>query len=334
MSDSRGTFDRIRALLEEGAIAPTPSNYEFLYRYVTGADPQLVEAVDGARREHGQLADRNLAHIRRDLYGTGRAGVGKVLEDTEQQLARMNDYIERQDAGARDYASKLSRSDLDASATLERQRQMLADMIEATNQMLSTTEQLQAELAASSREIDILKADLEIARVDARSDALTGLSNRKACCDYLDAQLDRAFAEDRPLSLIFLDIDHFKKFNDNFGHRMGDEVLRLVSASLERFFHGRGFVARWGGEEFVIVMPMHEAEDATQFAERFRQHIGSRAVKGSQSGREVGRVTLSLGVAGLIAGDSAQTLIDRADAALYDAKADGRDRVVCWKAAA
>jgi diguanylate cyclase len=334
VSDSRGTFDRIRALLEEGAIAPTPSNYEFLYRYVTGADPQLVEAVDAVRREAGQLADRSVAHIRRDLYGTGRAGVGKVLEDTEQQLARMNDYIERQDAGARDYASRLSRSDLDASATLERQRQMLADMIDATNQMLSTTEQLQAELAASSREIDVLKADLEIARVDARSDALTGLSNRKACCDYLDAQLDRAFGEGRPLSLIFLDIDHFKKFNDNFGHRMGDEVLRLVSVALERFFHGRGFVARWGGEEFVIVMPMHEAEEATQFAERFRQHIGNRAVKGSQSGREVGRVTLSLGVAGLIAGDTPQTLIDRADAALYDAKAEGRDRVVCWKAAA
>jgi diguanylate cyclase len=84
----------------------------------------------------------------------------------------------------------------------------------------------------------------------------------------------------------------------------------------------------------VIVMPMHEAEEATQFAERFRQHIGNRAVKGSQSGREVGRVTLSLGVAGLIAGDTPQTLIDRADAALYDAKAEGRDRVVCWKAAA
>ncbi|MVW54118.1 diguanylate cyclase [Sphingomonas sp. MAH-6] len=334
VSESRGTFDRIRALLEEGAIAPTPSNYDFLYRYVTGADPQLVDAVDVARRNNGALADRTIAHIRRELYGTGRQGVGRILEDTEAQLARMNDYVERQDAGARDYASKLSRSDIDASATLERQRQMLAEMIEATNHMLSTTEQLQAELAASSREIDILKQDLEIARVDARSDALTGLSNRKACCDYLDAQLERARNEGRPLSLIFLDIDHFKKFNDNFGHRMGDEVLRLVSASLERFFHGRGFVARWGGEEFVIVMPMHEAEEASQFAERFRQHIGSRAVKARQSGREVGRVTLSLGVAGLLPEDSAQTLIDRADAALYDAKADGRDRVVCWKAAA
>ena len=335
VTDTAGIFDRIQALLAEGGIAPTPSNYEFLYRYVTVADPQLVAAFDAAQAA-GPIGDRTLGNIRRELYGTGRIGIGRVLEDTEAQLARMNDYIERQDAGTRDYQTRLgaSRSDLDASATLERQRTMLAEMIEATNAMLATTEQLQTELAASSREIDILKTDLEIARVDARSDALTGLSNRKACCDYLDAQIERAETEQRPLSLIFLDIDHFKKFNDNYGHRIGDEVLRLVSASLESFFHGRGFVSRWGGEEFVIVMPMHEADEAAEFAERFRQHIGTRTVRTRQTGREIGRVTLSLGVSGLIAGDTAQHIIDRADAALYDAKADGRDRVVCWKAAA
>ena len=335
VTDTAGIFDRIQALLAEGGIAPTPSNYEFLYRYVTGADPQLVAAFDAAQAA-GPIGDRTLGNIRRELYGTGRIGIGRVLEDTEAQLARMNDYIERQDAGTRDYQTRLgaSRSDLDASATLERQRTMLAEMIEATNAMLATTEQLQTELAASSREIDILKTDLEIARVDARSDALTGLSNRKACCDYLDAQIERAETEQRPLSLIFLDIDHFKKFNDNYGHRIGDEVLRLVSASLESFFHGRGFVSRWGGEEFVIVMPMHEADEAAEFAERFRQHIGTRTVRTRQTGREIGRVTLSLCVSGLIAGDTAQHIIDRADAALYDAKADGRDRVVCWKSAA
>src|ERR1700756_2905355 len=155
VSDTKGTFDRIRALLEEGGIAPTPTNYEFLYRYVTGADPQLIEAVDAVRRTTGQFGERVLANIRRELYGTGRAGVGRVLEDTETQLARMNDYIERSDADARSYASRLDvrRSDLnadaatplDAGATLERQRSMLAEMIEATNAMLATTEQLQSE---------------------------------------------------------------------------------------------------------------------------------------------------------------------------------------------
>jgi len=335
VADTNNIFGRIQALLAQGDIPPTPTNYEFLYRYVTGADPQLVAAFDTAQAT-GVVGERTLGTIRRELYGTGRVGIGRVLDETETQLARMNDYIERQDAGTRDYKQRLgaSRSDLDASVTLDRQRTMLAEMIEATGTMLATTEQLQSELAASSREIDILKADLEIARVDARSDALTGLANRKACCDYLDAQIIRAEADDQPLGLIFLDIDHFKKFNDSYGHRVGDEVLRLVSASLESFFHGRGFVSRWGGEEFVIVMPLHGAEETAAFAERFRQHIGTRTVRTRQSGQEIGRVTMSLGVAGLLPGDAAQQIIDRADSALYDAKADGRDRVVCWRAAA
>jgi diguanylate cyclase len=332
VSGTPGLIDRINALMTEGAVEPTPSNYEFFYRYVTGADPQLVEAVDAVRDTAGVVGERAISHIRRELYGNGGTGVGRLLEDTERQLARMNDYVERSDADARTYRDRLgsSRTDLDAAATLERQRTMLAEMIEATNTMINTTEQLQNELADSSREIDMLKADLEIARVESRSDALTGLSNRKACCDYLDAQIARATAEERPLSLIFLDIDFFKKFNDNFGHRMGDEVLRLVAQNLERFFHGRGFVSRWGGEEFVIVMPSYDAEEAVAQAELFRQHIATRTVRTRQSGREIGRITLSLGVSELIADDSAQKIIDRADHALYDAKANGRDRVVCW----
>lgn len=334
MSEQASLYERIQTLMAEAALEPSPTNYEFFYRYVTGADPQLVGAVDAVMRTNGKLTDRAVANIRRELYGTGGVGVGRVLEDAEKQIARMTGYVEQTDAGARSYRDRLGRSDVDASATLERQRAMLQEMIEATNTMLSQTEQLQSELAHSSREIDMLKADLEIARVESRSDALTGLSNRKACCDYLEAQILRATTDARPLSLIFLDIDYFKKFNDNFGHRMGDEVLRLVSASLERSFHGTGFVSRWGGEEFVVVMPNFEVAEAVEYAERFRQHIGSRTVRARQSGREVGRITLSLGVSEMIAGDTTQSIIDRADHALYDAKADGRDRVVCWKEAA
>lgn len=332
VSDTPGLIDRIRALMDEGEVDPTPSNYEFFYRYMTGADPQLIEAVNAARSATGKVDERMISSIRRELYGNGSTGVSRLLEDTERQLVHMNDYVEKSDADARSYRDRLGigRRDLDAAATLERQRTMLAEMIEATNTMIATTELLQTELTDSSREIDMLKADLEIARVESRSDALTGLANRKACCDYLDAQIVRAVVEQQPLSLIFVDIDFFKKFNDNFGHRMGDEVLRLVAQNLERFFHGRGFVSRWGGEEFVIIMPALDADEAVAQAELFRQHIATRTVRARQSGREIGKITLSLGVTALIADDTAQAIIDRADDALYDAKANGRDRVVCW----
>lgn len=333
MSEKPGLFECIKTLLGEAGLDPSPANYEFCYRYLTGADHQLIEAVDAVRGA-GRLNARAVANIRRELYGTGAAGLSQLLEDAERHLTRMTGYVEQSDADARSYRDRLGRSDLDGDLTLERQRAMLAEMIDATNTMIAQTELLQKELVQSTREIDVLKADLEIARVDARSDALTGLANRKACCDYLDAQIARARHDGRPLSLIFLDIDHFKKFNDNFGHRMGDEVLRLVAQRLEKAFHGAGFVARWGGEEFVAVLPGFNAEEAFGYAERLRVDMASRTVRARATGREVGRITLSLGVADLVPQDSAQTLVDRADQALYDAKAEGRDRVVRWQEAA
>jgi len=334
VADGADLFDRIRRLLDESGLDPTPSHYEFFYRYATGADPQLTEAVDAIRRSGGAIRARTIATLRRELYGIG--SVGRLLDDAESQLARMGSYLEQSETDARSYRRKLgaSRSHLDATTDYDRQRAMLAEMIEATNAMLDATAQLQSELTTSSREVDKLRADLEIARVESRTDPLTGLFNRKACIDYLDAQILRARSEDRPLSLIFLDIDHFKRFNDSFGHRMGDEVLRLVAQRLEQFFHGRGFVARWGGEEFVTVVPGDGAREATAAAERFRRDIASRTLRTRTSDQEVGRITLSLGVAALQDEEDAQALIDRADQALYDAKADGRDRVVCWHKAA
>lgn len=334
LNDPNGIVEHILTLMSECALDPGPANYEFLYRYVTGADPQIVRAVDAVRDRGGRLSQGAINAIRRELHGVTDLGICRLIEDTERQLARVSDYVERTDAGTRTYRDALQRHPIEHGATLERQRAMLRAIIDATAGMIAQQEALLDELAQSGHEIDLLKVELETARTDARIDMLTGLANRKACAAYLDAQIALAGADGLPLSLIFIDIDHFKAFNDSHGHRVGDEVLRLVGQSLERAFHGRGFVARWGGEEFVAVMPRHGAAAAAGVAETFRESISARTVRTRQAGAPVGRITLSLGVAELQAGDAAQALVDRADRALYDAKADGRNRVVTWQDAA
>ncbi|USI72920.1 GGDEF domain-containing protein [Sphingomonas morindae] len=333
MSDDSSLFAKIGALLSEAGLEPTPHNYEFFYRYATGADKQLIAAVDTVRAAGQPLNNRIVGTIRRELFGAG-GGLGRVIENAERELGRMVDYVEQSDADTREYRDRLDRSAVDHATTLDRQKAVLADMVEATNAILSQTDKLQSELARSAREIDALKADLEIARTESRSDPLTGLANRKACCDYLGAQLPRAARDQKQLSLIFLDIDHFKRVNDRFGHRTGDEVLRLVGQTLERSFHGVGFAARWGGEEFVVVMPGASAPQAAAYADRFRETIGARAVKVRGTGEEIGRVTLSMGISELVKNDTIQSLVDRADQALYEAKEGGRDRVICSRAAA
>ena len=337
MSSSNEILDRVVRLLAEGDISPTPSNYEFWYRYASGADPELIEAVDAVRRAVGKVTVRAMTNIRRELYGgNGQGTFSRLIEDTERQLERMAGYVERSEHDARDYRGQLDEGSLALvdQVALDRQRALLARMVAQTNAMIEKTSALETELASSSSEITTLKADLEVARSESRTDPLTGLSNRKACVDYLEAHVLRAHSELRALSLIFLDIDHFKKFNDSFGHRVGDEVLRLVAQSLERFFHGVGYPARWGGEEFVIVVPGKALGDAVALADQFRQLVCSRSLRTRASQREIGRITLSLGVAQLGAGETPQQLIDRADRSLYDAKADGRDRVSPAPAAA
>lgn len=331
MSQSLDIIDRIRALLEEGEIAPTPSNYEFWYRYVTGADPELVEAVDAIRRTAGKVNTQAMNNVRVELYGgVDHATLGRLIEDTQSQLQRLTGHVDRSEAQARDYRGALDRGTqaLQDEANPAAQATLVSEMIRATSAMIEKTSILERDLAQSSERINSLKADLEIARSESRTDALTALPNRKAGSDYLEAHVLRCRAEHRGLCVVFMDIDLFKQFNDRFGHRLGDEVLRLVGGSMERFFHGLGFVARWGGEEFVVVVPGKQLDEVVEICDKFRSYVAARKLRSKDSQKDVGRITLSIGVAELRPSEGALSIIDRADRALYAAKGGGRNCVM------
>ncbi|MFC3713361.1 GGDEF domain-containing protein [Sphingoaurantiacus capsulatus] len=322
--------ERIRVLMLDGGIAPSPANYEFWYRYVTGADAQLVEAVDTVRRNAGRVSARSMDLIRRELYGRALDdNVVKLLDQTQSQLNRMAVYVVQTEGDTRTFTEALR----DGQATLasahdpEMQRALLTEMVNATAAMIEKTERLESELMLSVGEIAKLREDLERERSESRTDTLTGLPNRKAFNAYLEAQAARALADRKPLSLLFGDIDHFKRFNDTWGHRLGDEVLRLVGQSFEQMCHGTGYAARYGGEEFVVVLPGKALEAAEDIAEQFRDFIASRTVRTRQSSRDIGSITMSLGIAQLRWTDTLDQLIERADAALYRAKEMGRNRV-------
>ncbi len=334
MTKAADLLSRIAALLDEGGLAPTPPNFEFWYRYVTGADPDLVQAVDAVRKAKGQVTLRSMAHIRRELYGRCEDdldALDSLLGGAEAQLYKMADYVGRSASNAGDYHQELTQNHKALGSfeatDIDTPRQMIEKMISTTSIMIEKTARLEAELAISGQEINSLKRDLESARTESRTDPLTGIANRKAFMSYIEAQVARALADRKPLSLAFCDIDHFKAFNDNWGHRLGDEVLRLVGMSLESLCHGIGFPARYGGEEFVVVLPGKALDAACDIADQFRDFVATRTVRAKQSNREVGRITLSLGVSELRSDDTIEALIERADQALYQAKSSGRNRV-------
>jgi diguanylate cyclase len=131
----------------------------------------------------------------------------------------------------------------------------------------------------------------------------------------------------KPLALIMIDIDHFKKFNDSHGHLLGDEVLKLVARALVSGVKGRDTVARYGGEEFGVILPETSLANARHVADQLREVVKNKRLTIKSTGKDLGRVTLSLGVALHRPGEAASTMLRRADAALYFAKRNGRDRV-------
>ena len=182
------------------------------------------------------------------------------------------------------------------------------------------------------RYTDLLRSNLDQSLEAAVTDPLTGLHNRRYMSGQLDALVARAVRDGQPVSALLLDIDHFKKINDSFGHDAGDEVLREFAVRLASNVRAVDLPCRHGGEEFVVVMPETALEDAERIAERIRLHVSGAPFRVA-GGREVLTVTISIGVASTHGeGDTPDLLLKRADEALYEAKASGRNRVIAHAA--
>lgn len=178
------------------------------------------------------------------------------------------------------------------------------------------------------RYTDFLRTNLDHSLEMAVTDQLTGLHNRRYMFGQLKALVDRTAQGGEPVSALLIDLDHFKLVNDGFGHDVGDEVLREFAVRLATNVRAIDLPCRFGGEEFAVIMPDTRLEDAQRIAERIRLHVGSAPFRVS-GGRESLSVTISIGVAATFGeGDSPDKLLKRADAALYEAKAAGRNRVI------
>jgi len=176
----------------------------------------------------------------------------------------------------------------------------------------------------SDRLREIRRQSIELAATD----SLTGLHNRRYLGAHLARQITRSKETRKPCTVLILDIDHFKRINDTYGHQAGDEVLKALADSFKFNIRGVDLACRYGGEEFVIVMPETELAVAEKVAERLREAIAERHFKTGEGKPEI-PVTASIGIATLDpATDTAQSLLERADKALYEAKAGGRNKVV------
>jgi diguanylate cyclase len=174
--------------------------------------------------------------------------------------------------------------------------------------------------------MDKLQEELEQIRKQASRDSLTGLTNRAIFFDLLSGKMTEASAQSL-FCLVMLDIDHFKRVNDTFGHLVGDKVIRVVSETLKQSIKGQDTAARYGGEEFVLLLPETGLEGATTLCNKIRGRIADTKLVRTGTREPLGQITISAGVVQYRHGEEQLDLIQRADDALYKSKRNGRNRV-------
>jgi diguanylate cyclase len=310
-----------------------PRNYEIWYVYATGYNAALNQIINETLARNGKLTEADLEQIydaylspintseRIDKVGARVIGeIDDVMSLISDALGMSTSY----DATLSDATQQLT-----GAHTREQVKAIAETLLASTRQMRNTNKALQDRLSRSKSEISNLHQSLEAIRAESLTDPLTGLGNRKHFDQSIEAAVQAALAIGEPLSLMMFDIDHFKSFNDNYGHLTGDQVLRLVGMSLKQTIKGQDITARSGGEEFAVVLPNTALRQALTVADHIRRAVMAKELKKKSSGEILGRVTISVGVSMLKPGDDTDALIERADACLYAAKRNGRNRVIC-----
>jgi diguanylate cyclase len=310
-----------------------PRNYEIWYVYATGYNTPLNKIINETLARNGRLTEADLEQIYETYLShiktTDRIDkVGaRVIGEIDDVMTLVSDAL----GMSASYEASLSDATEKLSVANNRdQLKVVIDMlVKSTGEMRDTNKVLEERLALSKTEISNLQQSLEAIRAESLTDPLTGLGNRKYFDRSIEMAVQTALATGEPLSLLMFDIDHFKSFNDSYGHLTGDQVLRLVGMSLKQTIKGQDITARYGGEEFAVVLPNTALRQALTVADHIRRAVMSKELKKKSTGEILGRVTISVGVSMLKPGDDTDSLIERADACLYAAKRNGRNRVIC-----
>jgi diguanylate cyclase len=329
--EAYGLARRVIEAMESAGVWPTPLNFEIWVHYLGDPEGPLGREIKRILAAAEPFTEATADMLAAEYLPRGRLteeirDAGRVLD---RELSSVSEAISKAHKSQAAYGETLDQAatSIESVGDGAGLQAIVTGLTSATRKVQSENETLEKRLDASTREVARLREHLEQVRRDAMTDALTNLANRKAFDEHLEAACARADAEDGSLTLAVLDIDHFKRFNDTWGHQTGDQVLRYVASVMGRVAKDPRIAARYGGEEFAMIFPNESLGQVESALEAVRKEIGSRSLRRRSTDDELGAVTLSAGFARRRPGETASALLDRADAALYASKHAGRNRV-------
>lgn len=322
-------YEYITVAFSEHKITPTPVNYQLWYEYYKGNNPKLRQEMDSILDNEFGFDDRVGAR----LYTTH---ITPPEEPNQLDLAfkRLVDAMVRRmeywatNLEQRNYEISLVKKQLDSDNLNQQElKDITASMITTTENMQSNQLDMHRELQKTTEQVNQLRKELILAQEQAFTDELTQVGNRKAFNLDIFEYLENSKHNLEKFFLILADIDHFKSFNDKYGHLIGDGVLRYFANALKKLTPNNGKVYRYGGEEFAILLQNTDLEAAKELAESMRAFTGQARLKRKDSDTHLPVITASFGVTGYQPNEDVEDFIDRADKLLYRAKNNGRNQV-------
>lgn len=309
------------------------------------------DVIEGSLVDIADLVERTRLMVQR-----GKEDLERFLDAVTRQLAELDDYLGAQLDRAQESSERRMQlgasldshlnevaSTLDSSDDLAAIRIIVKEQLTVIQERLASDRDSEREQGEFQRleisrlkgrlqqlegEVDVLRATVASEKDRASHDPLTGLPNRGAYDRFIGREFARWSRYGQPLCVAVLDVDHFKRVNDSYGHKTGDRVLQTLAELFRNRVREVDFVARYGGEEFVLVMPETPALSGSRLLEELREAVASCRFRYRDA---VVPVTISAGVADVIDGDTPDTLFERADDALYKAKQAGRNRCLVWE---
>jgi diguanylate cyclase len=322
----------VLALLERAKVPPEPPFYKLCYDYVAGVrtlDAMRAGAILDAPQDETRPARERLYDEFVQPYlvdGAVELASGQMiarLQTLEKMIVETQDACRTQSAALAGATAQFSADDLD----IKLMREWILRLQAANARMRQTNEALSTELDETRHAFAAAQQEVQKLSRDAVVDALTGIANRSGLDQAMERALDDARQHRNRLALAVVDIDHFKRLNDSYGHQTGDEILRLVARALVTSTRSGDVVGRMGGDEFVVVFSDEDQASAEAAAERIRRAVLDCDLSKVFGEGILGSVTVSIGVAAYRDGDNTALLVERADRCLFDAKHRGRNQV-------
>jgi diguanylate cyclase len=319
------------AFLAKHGLIINPINFSLAYHYVTGEDPAFNKRIGELLQTEGAWQEENVRKLFRHYVCTCDESVLRDLREelmdiVAHTLGAMIDLTGK--TSVTNEAIKTHIETLAASNRIESVMQAVSSIISETRSLVTETNQFETQLLSSTEEVEKLKEELSYARQEAMLDPLTGVMNRRGFDQTLKSmisEVDQQHAGN--FCLVLIDIDNFKDINDNHGHILGDKVLRAVAELLTRHTKGKDACARFGGDEFAILLPDIGSNNARNLSEYLRSVIEKIVLKRPNTGSVVGGISVSIGVAAFRMGETDEDFLNRCDQALYRSKSLGRNRV-------